>query len=151
MSCSGRCPLNGNFMADEDDDQDQDETPEPPQRLFTLTEAENTRQELEPFLVEAMNSRKKLSGRRLTVFSKPDVLSRTSTSAFSISLPSSISRTSISAGSSARTASAFTIARTKDSTAANRSIRTTWAPATPFSNFYVVTGLQTGAFFPVSF
>ncbi|PYU81674.1 MAG: hypothetical protein DMG51_14470 [Acidobacteria bacterium] len=62
MSWSGRCPLNGIFMADEDDDQDQDETPEPPQRLFTLTEAEHTRQELEPFLVEAMDSRKKLSG-----------------------------------------------------------------------------------------
>ncbi len=61
MSWSGRCPLNGNFMADEDDDQDQ-ETSEPPQRLFTLTEAEHTRQELEPFLVEAMDSRKKLSG-----------------------------------------------------------------------------------------
>ena len=49
-------------MPDEDDDQDQDETPEPPQRLFTLTEAERTGQELEPFLVEAMDSRKKLSG-----------------------------------------------------------------------------------------
>jgi hypothetical protein len=50
-------------MADEDDDdQEQDETPEPPQRLFTLTEAERTRRELEPFLVEAMDSRKKLSG-----------------------------------------------------------------------------------------
>ena len=50
-------------MADEDDDeQDQDETPEPPQRLFTLTEAERTRQELEPFLVEAMDSLNKLSG-----------------------------------------------------------------------------------------
>ncbi len=49
-------------MADEDDEQDQDETPEPPQRLFTLTEAERARQELEPFLVEAMDSRKKLSG-----------------------------------------------------------------------------------------
>jgi hypothetical protein len=48
-------------MADEDDEQDQDETPEPPQRLFTLTEAERARQELEPFLVEAMDSRKKLS------------------------------------------------------------------------------------------
>ena len=56
------CPQNGNTMADEDDDQEQDETPEPPQRLFTLTEAERTRQELEPFLVEAMDSRKKLSG-----------------------------------------------------------------------------------------
>jgi hypothetical protein len=50
-------------MADEDDDdQDQDETPDPPQRLFTLTEAERARQELEPFLVEAMDSRKKLAG-----------------------------------------------------------------------------------------
>lgn len=47
---------------DDQDDQEQDETPEPPQRLFTLTEAERTRQELEPFLVEAINSRKKLSG-----------------------------------------------------------------------------------------
>jgi hypothetical protein len=49
-------------MADEDDDQNQDETPEPEQRLFTLNEAERARQELEPFLVEAMNCRKKLSG-----------------------------------------------------------------------------------------
>jgi len=50
------------MMADEDDDQEQDETPEPPQRLFTLTEAERVRQELEPFLVEAMDCRKKLAG-----------------------------------------------------------------------------------------
>ena len=49
-------------MADEDDDQHQDDTPEPEQRLFTLKEAERARQELEPFLVEAMNCRKKLSG-----------------------------------------------------------------------------------------
>lgn len=49
-------------MADEDDDQEQDKTPEPPQRLFTLTEAERARQELEPFLVEAMDCRKKLAG-----------------------------------------------------------------------------------------
>ncbi len=49
-------------MADEDDDQERDETPEPPQRLFTLTEAERVRQELEPFLVEAMDCRKKLAG-----------------------------------------------------------------------------------------
>src|SRR5260370_9462171 len=56
-------PGNGIIMADEeDDDQEQDETPEPPQRIFTLTEAERARQELEPFLVEAMDSRKKLSG-----------------------------------------------------------------------------------------
>src|SRR5206468_11006262 len=57
-----RNPPNGYMLADEDDDQEQDETPEPPQRLFTLTEAERARQELEPFLVEAMDSRKKLSG-----------------------------------------------------------------------------------------
>src|ERR1700693_5128535 len=50
-------------MADEeDDDQEQDETQEPPQRLFTLTEAERTREELEPFLGETRDSRKKLSG-----------------------------------------------------------------------------------------
>jgi hypothetical protein len=50
-------------MADhEDDDSEQDETPEPPQRLFTLTEAERARQDLEPFLLEAIACRKKLSG-----------------------------------------------------------------------------------------
>jgi hypothetical protein len=49
-------------MADEDDEQNQDDTPEPEQRLFTLTEAERARKELEPFLVEAMNCRKKLAG-----------------------------------------------------------------------------------------
>jgi hypothetical protein len=50
-------------MADEDDqNQDQDPEPEPEQRLFTLTEAERARQELEPFLVEAMDCRKKLAG-----------------------------------------------------------------------------------------
>jgi hypothetical protein len=51
-------------MADEDDE-NQDESqeePEHPQRLFTLTEAERARQELEPFLVEAMDCRKKLAG-----------------------------------------------------------------------------------------
>ncbi|HKW57253.1 MAG TPA: DUF2203 domain-containing protein [Candidatus Acidoferrum sp.] len=48
-------------MPDEDDEA-QDETPEPAQRLFTLTEAERARKELEPFLVEAMDCRKKLSG-----------------------------------------------------------------------------------------
>jgi hypothetical protein len=46
-------------MADHDDDQD--ELSEPPQRIFTLTEAERTRRELEPFLVEAIGVRKKLS------------------------------------------------------------------------------------------
>jgi len=49
-------------MADQDDEPEQDETPEPPQRLFTLTEAERTRRELEPFLIEAMDCRKKLVG-----------------------------------------------------------------------------------------
>src|SRR5882757_9858576 len=49
-------------MADEDDEQNQDETPEPEARIFTLTEAERARQELEPFLVEAMDCRKKLAG-----------------------------------------------------------------------------------------
>jgi hypothetical protein len=47
-------------MADEDNDRDPDETPEPEPRLFTLTEAEKTRRELEPFLLQAMESRKKL-------------------------------------------------------------------------------------------
>jgi hypothetical protein len=49
-------------MADEDDDQNQDERLEPEPRLFTLTEAERARKELEPFLVEAMDCRKKLAG-----------------------------------------------------------------------------------------
>jgi hypothetical protein len=51
-------------MADEDDDQNQDETPdpEPEPRFFTLTEAERARRDLEPFLVEAMDCRKKLAG-----------------------------------------------------------------------------------------
>src|SRR5262249_7472075 len=51
----------GKPMADEDDELPQDdETPEP--RLFSLTEAERTRRELEPVLIEAMECRKKLSG-----------------------------------------------------------------------------------------
>ncbi len=48
-------------MADEDNEPDQD-TPEPQPRLFTLTEAERARRELEPLLVEAMDCRKKLVG-----------------------------------------------------------------------------------------
>lgn len=52
----------GSQMADEDDEQDQDESPEPPRRLFTLTEAERARKEIEPVLVEAMGCRKKLAG-----------------------------------------------------------------------------------------
>jgi hypothetical protein len=47
-------------MADNDDEQE--ESPEQPQRLFSLTEAERTRRELEPFLIEAIDARKKLSG-----------------------------------------------------------------------------------------
>jgi hypothetical protein len=34
-------------MADEDDDRDQDEAQEPPRRVFTLTEAERARKEIE--------------------------------------------------------------------------------------------------------
>jgi hypothetical protein len=49
-------------MADEDDEQNQDPEPEPEQRLFTLTEAERARHDLEPFLIEAMDCRKKLAG-----------------------------------------------------------------------------------------
>ena len=44
-------------MADEEDDEQ--EGPEP--RLFTLTEAERTRREVEPVLVEAIELRKKLT------------------------------------------------------------------------------------------
>jgi hypothetical protein len=43
-----------------DDKEDRDDLPEEPQRLFTLTEAERTRRELEPFLIEAIGARKKL-------------------------------------------------------------------------------------------
>src|SRR5271154_4394835 len=53
-------------MADPEDDDpadpEQDDKPEPPQRIFTLTEAERARQDLEPFLLEAISCRKKLSG-----------------------------------------------------------------------------------------
>ena len=44
-----------------EDDEDQDELSEQPQRLFTLTEAERARRELEPFLIEAIGARKKLN------------------------------------------------------------------------------------------
>lgn len=44
-----------------EDDDEREEVPEQPQRLFTLTEAERTRQELEPFLIEAIGARKKLT------------------------------------------------------------------------------------------
>src|ERR1051326_2147630 len=49
-------------MADENDDPKADETPDPEPRIFTLTEAERARQELEPVLVQAMECRKKLAG-----------------------------------------------------------------------------------------
>src|ERR1700684_2254086 len=51
-------------MPDEDDEQDDspDSDPEPEPRLFTLTEAERARREVEPFLLEAMDCRKKLGG-----------------------------------------------------------------------------------------
>jgi hypothetical protein len=48
-------------MPDEEDDKDEEESPEP-RRLFTLTEAERARREIEPVLVEAMGCRKKLAG-----------------------------------------------------------------------------------------
>jgi len=44
-----------------DHDEDQDDLSEQPQRLFTLTEAERIRRELEPFLIEAISARKRLS------------------------------------------------------------------------------------------
>ena len=50
-------------MSDEDDEQDgspEDSQPEP--RMFTLTEAERARREVEPFLLEAIDCRKKLAG-----------------------------------------------------------------------------------------
>lgn len=50
------------IMADEDDEEEQDDSPQPEPRLFTLTEAERARKDLEPFLVEAMDCRRKLSG-----------------------------------------------------------------------------------------
>lgn len=47
-------------MADEDDPE-RDDTPEPEQqRIFTLTEAERARRQIEPILVEAMDFRKQL-------------------------------------------------------------------------------------------
>ena len=49
-------------MADEDDDKNQGDEPEQEPRLFTLTEAERARKEIEPFLLEAMDCRKKLAG-----------------------------------------------------------------------------------------
>ncbi len=150
-------------MADEDDDQDQDETPEPP-RLFTLTEAERARQELEPFLVEAMECRKKLSGlehdlsavsarimmmggvivpyeKLATLRRQHQQLAETMKSALNRILETgcvitSTIRTSIFVGSSARTASVFIIARTKASQAASRSIRATSAPAIPSNRFF---------------
>lgn len=48
-------------MSDHDEDDEQEESPEQPQRIFTLKEAEQARQELEPFLVEAIGVRKKLN------------------------------------------------------------------------------------------
>jgi len=49
-------------MPDEDDELDDSPESQPEPRLFTLTEAERSRQELEPFLLEAMDCRKKLAG-----------------------------------------------------------------------------------------
>src|SRR5260221_14581240 len=49
-------------MAYEDNEKKEDESKKPPGGVSRLAEGERTRQELEPFLVEAMDSRKKLSG-----------------------------------------------------------------------------------------
>jgi hypothetical protein len=49
-------------MSDEDDELDDSPESQPERRLFTLTEAERARQELEPFLLEAIDCRKKLAG-----------------------------------------------------------------------------------------
>ena len=50
-------------MSDENDQhQDPDPESEPEQRIFTITAAERARRELEPFLLEAMDCRKKLAG-----------------------------------------------------------------------------------------
>ena len=47
-------------MSDEERD-DQELEPEPEPRLFTLNEAESTRKELEPFLLQAVDCRRKLT------------------------------------------------------------------------------------------
>ncbi len=49
-------------MADEDDDLPQDETPEPDQRLFTLTEPDRARRENEPFPGQRVERHKTPSG-----------------------------------------------------------------------------------------
>jgi hypothetical protein len=49
-------------MPDEDDEQDESPDSQPEPKMFTLTEAERARQEVEPFLLEAMDCRKKLAG-----------------------------------------------------------------------------------------
>ena len=49
------------FNDDEEDEKDPDDTPEPERRLFTLTEAERARRQLEPVLVEAIDCRKNLA------------------------------------------------------------------------------------------
>src|ERR1700756_392522 len=46
-------------MADEEDEEDEQEEPKP--RLFPITEAERTRREVEPVLIEAIELRKKLA------------------------------------------------------------------------------------------
>src|ERR1700736_471882 len=48
-------------MADQDNEPERDDTPEPEPRLFTLTEAERARREIEPLLVEVIGCRKKLA------------------------------------------------------------------------------------------
>jgi len=49
-------------MADEDDEQNQDETPEPEARILPSRKRSVPARSLKPFLVEAMDCRKKLAG-----------------------------------------------------------------------------------------
>jgi len=162
-------------MADEDDQhQDPDPEPEPEQRIFTLTEAERARRDLEPFLLEAMDCRKKLAGletdlsavsARITMmggvvvpYEKLATL-RVEHQHLAEALKSSLQRILetgclikdlevglldfpalsttkrfTSAGGLAKTAFAFTIARTKGSPAASRLILATLDLVTSCSN-----------------
>ncbi len=129
-----------------DHDEDQDELSEQPQRLFTLTEAERTRRELEPFLIEAISARKRLSameqefaavstrilmmGGVLVPYAKLAEKRLEHQGLAGIFPRSSITRRFICAGNWAKTASATITARMKAIPAASRSIPATSAPAT---------------------
>ncbi len=62
MKTAGRAPDAQERMSDEErDDEEQEPEPEPEPHLFTLTEAESARKELEPFLLQAVDCRRKLT------------------------------------------------------------------------------------------